>query len=201
MDQLSKDFRAYVLGLDLAGCTIAQVDDTHVTLSTDKARGEVIFYTFNNMPEIVELRIVDVDCDCDPKFFLHFELTDLQRAKELLEEMTNELLKNELYDTTRVLLCCTAGMTTSLFAAKLTEAAATLSLDYSFDAIPLEQARAEGGSYDAVLLAPQVGYQRQAVAEAFPDAVVVEIPAKIFATFDAGGALRMVMHLLSDHTA
>jgi len=200
MNQLSKDFRAYVLGLDLEGCTIAQADEDHVTLTTQDARGEVTFYSFKNMPDIVELRIVDADCDCEPKFFLHFELTDLARAQELLSEMTNELLKHDLYDTTRVLLCCTAGMTTSLFAAKLTEAAATLSLDYSFDAIPLEQARTEGGSYDAVLLAPQVGYQRQAVAEAFPNAVVVEIPAKVFASFDAGSALRMVMHLLSDHT-
>ncbi|MBO7675648.1 MAG: ROK family protein [Atopobiaceae bacterium] len=200
MNQLGKDFRAYVLGLELEGCDIERVDDTHITLITHEARGEVNFYTFESMPEIVELRILDADCAGEPKFFLHFELTDLARAQELLDEMTSELLKHELYDTTRVLLCCTAGMTTSLFAAKLTEAAATLSLDYSFEAIPLEQAQAQGGSYDAVLLAPQVGYQRQAVAEAFPSAMVVEIPAKVFASFDVGGALRMLMHLLSDHT-
>ena len=200
MDKLGTDFRAHVLSLALPECTIAQVDDEHITLTTKEAIGEVNFYSFDDAPEIVELRIADTDCDCEPKFFLHFELTDLARAEQLLQEMVDVLQEQELFDTTRVLLCCTAGMTTSMFAAKLTEAAKTLSLDYSFEAIPLEQARAEGGSYDAVLLAPQVGYQRKAVAEAFPDAVVVEIPAKIFASFDAGGALRMVMHLLSDHT-
>ena len=71
MNQLSKDFRAYVLGLDLEGCIIAQVDEDHITLTTQDARGEVTFYSFTNLPDIVELRIVDADCDSEPKFFLH----------------------------------------------------------------------------------------------------------------------------------
>lgn len=200
MNQLSNDFRAHVLSARIPDCVIEQIDDEHITLITPHAAGEVNFYTFGDAPEIVELRITDADHPGDPKFFLHFELDNQSRAFELFDEMADALQLSDLYETTRVLLCCTAGMTTSMFAGKLAEAAKTLSLDYEFDAIPLEQARAEGGNYDAVLLAPQVGYQRRAVAEAFPDAVVVEIPAKIFASFDAGGALRMVMHLLSDHT-
>lgn len=200
MSRLGKDFRAHVLSLDIPGCSIEQIDDDRISLTTAEAVGEVNFYCFDDAPEVVELRIADKDCDAEPKFFLHFELIDLARAQELLHEMTDELMKHELYDTTRVLLCCTAGMTTGLFAAKLTEVAKTLSVNYSFEAVPLEQARAEGGSFDAVLLAPQIGYQRKAVAEAFPEAVVVEIPAKVFASFDAAGALRMVMNLLSDHT-
>lgn len=200
MNQLGKDFRAHVAATTIAGCTITQTDDDHFTFTTDKAVGAVAFYAFEGMPEIVELRICDVDQPDDPTFFLHFELEDEKRAEELFSQMVDALAQQDQYNTRRVLLCCTAGMTTSMFAAKLQEAAKTLSLDYSFEAIPLEQAKSEGGAWDAVLLAPQVGYQRKAVSEAFPDAVVVEMPAKIFATFDAVGALRMVMHLLSDHT-
>lgn len=200
MNQLGRDFRAYVANYPIPNCTTEQVDDDHIVLSTPHARGEVIFYAFEDAPEIVELRIVDTECSCEPKFFLHFELEDEARAEELFGEMASELQHEDLFGTTRVLLCCTAGLTTSMFANKLAEAAKTLSLDYTFDAIPLEQARAQGGSYDAVLLAPQVAYQRDAVAKSFPESVVVQIPAKIFASFDAGGALRMVMHLLSDHT-
>ena len=200
MNELGRRFRAHVLSTTIPDCTITQTDDDHITLATPDAVGEVIFYAFGDAPEIVELRIQNPECDAEPKFFLHFELEDEERAIELFDEMASELQDRDRYDTTRVLLCCTAGMTTSMFAAKLAEAAKTLSLDYTFDAIPLEQARAEGGDYDAVLLAPQVGYQRAAVATAFPHAAVVEIPAKIFASFDAGGALRMVMHLLSDNT-
>jgi hypothetical protein len=36
------------------------------------------------------------------------------------------------------------------------------------------------------------------VAEAFPDAIVFEIPARVFARYDGAGALRMLMGLLGD---
>lgn len=200
MNQLGRTFRDHVAATSIEGCRITQSDDDHFEFATPKATGAVTFYAFENAPEIVELRVADTDRPDEPTFFLHFELEDESRAEELFAQMVEALAEQEQYDTTRVLLCCTAGMTTSLFAGKLMEAAKTLGLDYSFEAIPLEQAREEGGSWDAVLLAPQVGYQRKEVAKSFPDAVVVEIPAKVFASFDAVAALRMVMHLLSDHT-
>ena len=200
MSQLGDTFRAHILKQTIPGCTIEQVDDEHIILTCDHAIGAVNFYCFDDMPEVVELRIDDVDGTGDPQFFLHFELDDESRAEELFSEMTDVLTQQDRFATRHILLCCTAGFTTSMFAAKLQEAAKTLSLDYHFDAIPLEQAKVEGGSYDVVLLAPQVSYQRKAVAEAFPQSAVVEIPPKVFASYDAGGALKLVMHLLSDHT-
>lgn len=200
MNRLGRDFRAYVLSTHIDDCSVHRVDDDRIELVTPRAVGSVGFYAFGDAPEIVELSIVEKDRPDEPTFFLHFELTDEARAEELFLQMIDTLAQQDRFDTKRVLLCCTAGMTTSLFATKLQEAAHTLSLDYSFEAIPLEQAQEEGGTWDAVLLAPQVGYQRKAVAQAFPNAMVVEIPAKVFATFDVGGALRLVMHLLSDHT-
>ena len=200
MTQLGTSFRNYVCSQSIAGCTITKVDDDHITLTTEHAQGKVTFYAFDDLPEIVELRIVDVDGSGDPKFFLHFELEDEARAEELFGQMVSSLQEQDQFETHHILLCCTAGLTTTMFATKLQEAANTLSLDYSFEAVPLEQAKAQGGSYDAVLLAPQVAYQRKAVAQAFPDAAVAEIPPHVFASFDTGGALKMVMHLLSDHT-
>ncbi|MBQ9317124.1 MAG: ROK family protein [Atopobiaceae bacterium] len=200
MSELGTSFRTYVLGLSIPGCTIEQVDEDHITLTTGQAHGEVNFYAFDDMPEIVELRVMDADCDCEPKFFLHFELDDEARAKELMSEMAAVLQQQDLYETTHVLLCCTAGLTTTMFANRLAEAAKTLSLDYTFEAIPLEQAKAQGGDYDVVLLAPQVAYQLKAVSQAFPEAAVVQIPPKVFASYDAGAALKLVMHLVSDHT-
>lgn len=200
MSELGASFRAHVLAASIPGCTITQIDDDHISLSTPHATGAVNFYAFDDMPEIVELSIVDVDAPDEPKFFLHFELDDEARAEELFAEMTDELQHQDRFDTTRVLLCCTAGLTTTMFANRLQEAAKTLSLDYSFEAMPLEQAKEVGNQFDAVLLAPQVGYQRKAVAEALPHAAVVQIPAKVFASYDAGACLKMVMHLLSDNT-
>lgn len=200
MNQLAQDFRNHVLSQDIRGCTITQIDDEHIVLEMADALGAVNFYCFDDMPEVVELSIVDKDCPDEPKFFLHFELDDEKHAEELFSEMTEALQQSDRYETTRVLLCCTAGLTTTMFAGKLQEAAKTLSLDYSFEALPLAEAQASGGDYDVVLLAPQVGYQRKAVAQAFPDAAVVPIPTKIFAAYDAGSALKLVMHLVSDNT-
>ena len=200
MNELGEIFRKHVLNTHVGNTAMERIDADHFRLTTHGAEGSVNFYTFEGSPEIVELRVSDSDRPDEPKFFLHFELEDEARAKELLAQMVDALSQKEQFDTTHVLLCCTAGLTTTLFANKLSEAAKALELDYSFDAIPLEQAKESGGAWDAILLAPQVGYQRNAVSEAFPDAVVVEIPAKIFAAYDAVAALRMVMHLLSDHT-
>ncbi len=200
MNQLTTDFRDFVLAQEIPGCTITLVDDEHITLTTEKAVGQVNFYSFEDMPEVIELSIVDIDSPDDPKFFLHFELVDLDHAKELFDEMAQVLQEQDLFGTTRVLLCCTSGLTTAMFANRLTEIAQAINLDYVFDAMPLAQAERSGNDYDAILLAPQVGYQRAAVSETFPDVPVVEIPAKVFASYNAGEALKLVLHVLSDST-
>ena len=200
MSDLGTSFRAHVLSQVIDDCTIVQKDEDHFLLVAPHATGQVNFYAFDDMPEIVELAIIDPDSPDEPKFFLHFELDDQERAEGLLAEMVDVLQEQQRFHTTRVLLCCTAGLTTSMFANKLQQAAQTLSLDYTFEAKSLDNVMAQGNGYDAVLLAPQVGYQRKAVVEALPEAVVVEIPPKIFATYDAGACLKMLMHLLSDHT-
>ena len=198
MNDLGRAFRDWVAEREVAGATTTVVDDEHIRLSTGNATGQVNFYCFDDAPEVVELAVAD-DASGETTFFLHFELEDLDRAKELFDEMVSTLVGFEGQGTTHVLLCCTVGMTTSMFAAKLNEAAKTLSLDYEFEAKSLDDAK-QGGSYAAVMLAPQVAFRRREVAAAFPNAVVTEIPAKIFGSYDAGGALRMLMDLLGDKT-
>lgn len=198
MNAAARTFYDWIVSQKIEGCTIEAVDDERILLKTESATAAVNFYCFEDMPEIAEL-VVNENGSEDPVFFLHFELEDLDRAKELFGEMRDVLVETGKSSTRRVLLCCTVGMTTSMFAAKLAEVTKTLSLDYAFEAKALEDAKREGGSYDAVMLAPQVGFRRREVAAAFPDAVVFEIPARIFARYDAAGALRMLMGLLGDN--
>ncbi len=91
MDGLGKSFRAFVLSQKIPGCTITAVDDDHITLLTADAKGAVNFYRFDDMPEVVELSVIDIDCPDDPKFFLHFELDDEAHAEELFNEMAQVL--------------------------------------------------------------------------------------------------------------
>lgn len=197
MNELGRSFRDWIAKLAVAGCTTTVVDDDHITIKHECMTGQVNFYEFDDMPEVVELAVTE-DATGENRFFLHFELEDLGRAQQLFGEMASLLEESSEEDGTHVLLCCTVGMTTTMFAGKLTEVASTLSLDYTFEAKALEDAKREGGAYDAVMLAPQVGFRRREVAAAFPDAVVFEIPARIFARYDGAGALRMLMGLLGD---
>lgn len=197
MNAMRRAFLDWIVSRRIEGCGIEVIDDEHIALATDSAAGAVNFYSFEDMPEVVELVVTEAGSE-DPVFFLHFELEDLDRAKELFDEMCGVLLETGKSSTRHVLLCCTVGMTTTMFAGKLTEVAKTLSLDYTFEANALDDAKRQGGRYDAVMLAPQVGFRRREVAEAFPKAVVFEIPARVFARYDATGALRMLLGLLGD---
>ena len=197
MNELGRTFRDWVAAQEVAGCVTSVQDDDHIAIKHECMTGQVNFYCFDDMPEVVELAVTE-DASGENRFFLHFELEDLDRAKQLFGEMVEVLEESCDAGGTRVLLCCTVGMTTTMFAGKLGQVAETLSLDYTFEAKALEDAKRDGGNYDAVMLAPQVGFRRREVAKAFPEAVVFEIPARIFARYDGAGALRMLMGLLGD---
>lgn len=199
MGALRREFGEWIASREVAGATTTVEDDEHIRIQTENATGQVNFYCFDDMPEVVELSVTATDSN-EVLFFLHFELEDLDRAKELFDEMLGTLEGAGSGGATRVLLCCTVGMTTTMFAGKLNEAAKTLSLNYEFEAKALEDAKREGGAYAAVMLAPQVGFKRNEVAEAFPDAVVTQIAPKVFGSYDTAGALRMLLELLGDES-
>ncbi len=70
---------------------------------------------------------------------------------------------------TNVLLCCTAGITTSLLVGKLQTEIAARELDMQVEACPLAEAVDRLDETDLMLLGPQVGYAKgdfeQAAAE------------------------------------
>ena len=196
---LNETYRSWLLAYDQDICKVKGVDQDHVRLLGEGVTGEVAFYRFEDEPEIVEMRIWREGCEDQNLFFLHFELDDLKRAQDLFKEMLEAFGRQLSRTVTKVLLCCTSGMTTALFAAKMGEAAKTLSLGFEFEALPLEEAIAHGEDYVAILLAPQVGYRRHEVADAYPDKVVLEIPAKIFGSYDAGAAVRLLLSALETY--
>lgn len=156
--------------------------------------GWVNFYDVNDVC-IVELRLERV-IDGEPAFFLHFELEDLTRAQMLFDEMASVVYDLNHHQTRQILLCCSCGMTTTFFAMKLNECAKSLGLDYEFSAKSIMEAKVEGSKYAAVLMAPQVGYQRKDVVEALPDTPVIELPGKVFGAYNAPAALRIVVDVL-----
>ena len=197
LSRIGKEFRTWVLAQTPAQHEVIAFDEDHLYVDARELHAEVNFYPLDDQTEIVEYLIERGEGE-DPLFFLHIALDDMARAQELFAQMAEALEGMESRTTTRILLCCTSALTTTLFAARLSEAAKTLSLDYEFKAVPVEQAMVQEDEYAAILLAPQVAYVRQRMKRAHPQAVVFEIPAKVFGSYDAGAALRLLLHALRD---
>lgn len=167
------------------------VEETNgnLLLKTDYATGEINFYSLEVL--IVEMKITN-NADEENKFFLHFELNDEDHAQELYKEMVNALMDLKENQTKKILLCCTSGLTTNFFAMKLNETAQYLSLPYTFNAVSVDAVYKEAMNYDAILLAPQIAYAYDKMATILVDKIVLKMPARVFASYDAAAAIEFV---------
>ena len=197
MDELEQRYCSWILDQQVCGAVPRAVDDDHIVIEVESVVAEVNLYRSHDSRTIVEL-LVMTSPDEVPAFFLHFVLEDLPRAQELFEEMA-QALESEMGEfVTKVLLCCTSGMTTTFLASKMGEVAHGLSLPYEFAAMSFDRALNVSDEYEAILLAPQVGHLRQEMVAAHPHAVVFEIPGKVFGSYDAASAIELLMHALHD---
>lgn len=171
--------------------TLSAVDENHVHVDTEYGLGEVNFYHLDNEPEIVELRVTCRKTNLT-KFFLHFQPVQEAHSKDLFNEMVSALLALKYVQTTKVLLCCTAGMTTSFFAEKLNEAARMADMDCVFSAVSVQEVYASAKDYDVILVAPQVAYEQKRLQRSLSDKPVLNIPTALFAKYDAVGCLEYV---------
>ena len=187
-------YKEWIMSLDLEDVTIEESDTGNITLKGEGVDGWVNFYDMDGQT-VVELRL-EKKTDSSSLFFLHFELEDMDRAQQLFMEMASVLDDYLHRNPQHVLLCCTCGMTTTYFANKLNELASEFDLGYDFSAKPVEEAIASGEKYEAVMLAPQVGHRLKEIQEALPGVTVIELPASVFGTYDANGALRLLLEAL-----
>lgn len=173
---------------------LRKTDDRHYQLLTDYALGEIIFYEMG----VMELMITGLKTNTTA-FYLHFEMVDFDRAKELIREMITQLIRMKNENVTRILLCCTGGLTTGYFAAKLNKASKTLGLDYQFDAVSYTQVYSYGFHYDGIFLAPQIEYELEKIQKAMGDKLVTMIPPAIFAQFNPGMMVEYVKEQLEEY--
>lgn len=197
MNQTSKEFRAWLLLQQVRSVTVTPVSDTHYRIDMGSAVAQINFWPYQDDLEIAEFQIVRTS-DGEAIFYLHVLLDNLARAQELFAQMAEALEDEASHTTTQVLLCCTSALTTTLFAHKMSEVAQALSLDYEFKAMSAQRALEEQGNYAAILLAPQANHLRQQMAQAHPDALVFEIPGRIYGAYDAAGAIQLLLHALRD---
>ena len=137
------DFRAWIQNQPQKEYDLVVEDDDHYRLLTKYGRAEINFYP--NEISITSFK------DNEPKYYLHFQLKDEEHTKTLFYEMEQALETLESERKIKVLLSCSSGFTTSFFASRLTEAADTLDLDYTFDAVSYFDLYDQAENYDICL--------------------------------------------------
>lgn len=164
-------------------------DNNIIIIENDVVTGKIIFYG----NAIFEQELTDRQNN-EKIFYLHFQLTYLNHAVELFKEMINCAKEVTNRPSLQVLLCCSGGLTTTLFACQMQELAKLENLAYKIEATGYSRLFEIANEYDIILLAPQVGYMLLQVKRRLPDKEVIVIPARVFATNDFSGALKLVFN-------
>ena len=192
--EMYEEFHAWILQQTDPAYKIEIQNEDQIDYVTEHATAHVQFYHLDY--EIVSFTIDSPKAE-DPLFFLHFELQDLEHARQLFREMIQSLKDAGSKVVTKILLSCTSGFTTSFFAEKLNSAAQTLGLDYSFSAVSYVDLFETAADQDIILLAPQIGYLMKKAKEVLKDKVILQIPTDVFATYNVN---RMI-DILKDEIA
>jgi len=96
----------------------------------------------------------------------------------------------------KIVLLCSAGMSTSMLVKKMQEAAAKESYECSIAAFPTSEAKDKASDADVILLGPQVRFSKDKIAEACPGVPIDAIDMKIYGRMDGKGALDLAKSLM-----
>lgn len=193
---LNRAYKDWILSKGIDGTTVKEKEDG-ILLESDYATACVNFYEMEMT--VVELRITSRKND-ETAFFLHFELRDLDYAIDLFKEMEETFKDIGRRHSLQVLLSCTSALTTGLMAEKLNEAARLSGMEYSFDAVPFPELYEKAPDYDILLLAPQLSYESGRIRKILDNMTVLDIPPRMFGTYDANAILELVRNEVSNKT-
>lgn len=187
-EKMLNDYKKKILSKTFDGGKIFEVNG-NIEIKTPYAVGKINFYALDVL--IVEMNVVNL-ADNEDKFYLHFELRDLNYAEELFEEMFQTLIELKEKQSLKILLSCTGGLTTGFFAEKLNDAVKILETDYKFDAVPFHKLYEVARNYSVILLAPQISFHAKKAEKILSDQLVLKIPTKIFASYNIPEMLKFI---------
>ncbi len=147
---------------------------------------------FNN---IVEEEIYNEDNE--NLFYLHFQIANLLQCSTLFEEFYKVLLNYVEKPTIKVILCCSGGLTTSLFSIRLQELSDLHGYSIKFDAQGIQMLSNVYKDYDAVFLAPQIAYKVPSTIKTVKNKIPVEaLNTADFATNNFSNVLDAIVNTL-----
>ena len=187
-------FKEWVLSQNEPGITIGldPQKDHIICLDGKQCHGEIRF----NPMDIIEMEVLNKQGQ--NIFYLHFQMGNYNHALDLYHQMVEAMAALNNRTHVRILLSCTGGLTTSLFAMQLNEGAQVMGLDYEFEAVAYTKLFQTGKQFDVILLAPQIGYKKAEAAKVFPKQIVETLPGAIFAGYNVAGAFDLIKQLLDE---
>ena len=98
----------------------------------------------------------------------------------------------------KIVLFCAGGMSTSILVKNMKEAAAKENppFECSVDAFAASQAQKEGKDADAILIGPQIRFQKDSISKQCPGVPIEAIDMKVYGKADGKGALAIAKKLM-----
>lgn len=96
----------------------------------------------------------------------------------------------------KVVMFCSAGMSTSLLVTKMRTEAEKQGLDLEIEAHSLNEAKKFGPEADLILLGPQVQFALEKMKERFPDVPSVVIDMRSYGLMDGKSVLELAKKYL-----
>lgn len=181
-------FRQWIMNQSREGFEVTQTNDPDIiAIDTDTSHSEISF----NPMDIIEFTVTS-HIHNRTEFYIHFQMNTLSHAVGLYVEMLECIQELQNIKTTKVLLCCSSGMTTGMFAQDLNEAVKLLGMNYEFSAVPYTQLYEVGMNYDIILLAPQISFEHAKIIQVLKDPLIIKIPPKIFAKYNVNEMLSVI---------
>ncbi|MBP3780511.1 MAG: PTS sugar transporter subunit IIB [Selenomonas sp.] len=98
----------------------------------------------------------------------------------------------------KIILLCSAGMSTSMLVKKMQEAAAADNYECEIAAFPMSEAKAKAADADIIFLGPQVRFSKDKVAEQCPGRPVEVIDMKLYGRMDGKSVIATAKKMLGD---
>lgn len=96
----------------------------------------------------------------------------------------------------KILLACSAGMSTSLLEKSMKDFASSVNQECEIKAMPSEQAKEVIGNYDVCLLGPQVKFMEAQFKQVAGSVPVVVIPPQIYAMAKGDDCFKLAIDSL-----
>lgn len=143
--------------------------------------------------QIIEEQILDKEERIH--YYMHFEFIDLLQASRFVSDFM-QCSKNLSHHKSKVLLCCSCGITSAFFAEQLQLHIYAGHLDIKIEAIDIYTLMQEMPNTELILLSPQVGHYYHSFSALFPNKVV-KIPITDYAAYQYASILQLIINYLN----